>query len=83
MRRSAAMSDYKAKMDSAQADANLLSNNITNGYEIRLTECIVIFHPNFKRKEYINPITNRIELECSMTQADFQLHLDGFKKEGK
>lgn len=45
------MSDYKAKIDAKDSVIGLLSNHITNGYEIKSVECDVEydFHAGLKR----------------------------------
>lgn len=68
-------SDYKARMDGIQADVNLLSGKISNGYETRMTECFVEMHPGLKEKYYVNAQTFVIECVKAMQPGDFQAEL--------
>jgi hypothetical protein len=76
------MSDYKARLDAAQADANLLSANLTNGYDTRPTECSVDFSPDTKTKRYYRVSDGSFVYETGMTTSDFQMYFPGFPKKG-
>jgi hypothetical protein len=72
--------DYAAQIEEAQATVNMLSQKISNGYEMRSTECVVTLDPKNSSKDYHVKKTGAFARREEMTQADFQLSMK-FEKE--
>jgi len=71
----AVMSDFKAQIDKAAAEANVNANHLQTGWEMRLIECEVI--RDFKKKEiqYRRLDTEDIEEIKRMSSGDLQMEL--------
>ncbi|HEX2881221.1 MAG TPA: hypothetical protein VHO25_16950, partial [Polyangiaceae bacterium] len=72
--------DLKAQVEAAQAEVNLLSTKISNGYEMRETECVVTFDPKNSSKDYHVKKTGVFAKRAEMTKQDFQITMR-FEKE--
>ena len=77
--KSATAKDYSFRIETAEIKRDSLSEKITSGYEMRPTDCVVIFDPKNRSKDYFRKdgsgmAENFIERR-EMTQADFQLCL--------
>lgn len=68
-------SSYKAKIEEADARAQLLRSNLRNGFEMRIKDCTVMFDPDNKVKRVYVTDTNEFVCEERMTDEDFQLDL--------
>jgi hypothetical protein len=67
--------DYQAQVEAAQAEVNLNSTKISNGYEMRETECIVTLDPKNSSKDYHIKKTGDFVRRAEMTRHDFELSL--------
>lgn len=76
-------SDLKAQIEAAQATVNVFSAKISNGYEMRETECEVVFNPKTSTKHYYNAKTHAFVRSAEMTRRDFELSLPFEKDEEK
>jgi hypothetical protein len=71
-------SNYKARTAEAEARIDRISSNITNGFDLREAECIVVYRPKDKLKDYYlsdGDVEAGPVLTERMTQEDFQLAL--------
>lgn len=72
----AVVSNYKAKIDRAETDMNVLSSNINNGYEYRNIECQVHLNtPNTGLKTVLRTDTGEIVRKEAMTPEELQYEL--------
>lgn len=67
--------DYAAQVEAAQAEANVLGQKISNGYEMRETECVVTFDPKSSTKFYHRKRDGEYVRSAEMTRRDFELSL--------
>lgn len=76
-------SDFNAQIQSAQSVVSSYSAKITNGFEMRDTECEVVFNPQARTKHYYNAKTKAFVRSAEMTRADYELSLPFQKDEEK
>ena len=74
------MSDFAARIDREQAEASLLAQHISQGYEMRETEVNVTLFPKEGTKRYHNAKTLEFIREERMTQADYQIEMQFERK---
>lgn len=76
----AVVSNFKAKIDSAISQVNLLSSHIASGYEHRYFKCYKVL--NFSRtiREYYNIENGELIKEEAFSREDHQLKLNFRKK---
>jgi hypothetical protein len=68
------VSQLKARIDGAEADVNLLSNQVAEGWEYRDVECEVIFHsPVQGKKTIIRTDTGRKTAVEAMAEHEWNL----------
>lgn len=68
-------SDFKAQIDGEQARANSVATKLNNGYELRQTECRLLFFPKKGVKQYYRLDNGELVKEATMSSGDFQLSL--------
>lgn len=82
--------NFKARTAEAQAKADRFGSLIDAGFEMRMTDCIVVFRPKDRKKDYYLksclvdgklPKKAKIVLTDDMTEDDMQAEL--FSSEGK
>lgn len=67
-------SQYTAKVNEVKACCNKLSNQVSDGYELRDIECEVLFHkPEQGKKTYIRSDTRTVAAVEAMTDVDWNL----------
>src|SRR5688500_14551547 len=66
-------SEMKGQIELAQANINSLSTKITNGYELRPTDCVVSFDAKSNTKHYHHARTGAYLRSAEMTKADYQM----------
>lgn len=74
--------DYAAQIEAAQAEVNTYSIKISNGYEMRDTECIVTLDPKNSSKDYHVKKTGAFVRRAEMDRNDFQISMR-FEKEAE
>lgn len=67
--------DLKAQIDLAQAEVNSLAWKVSNGYEMRMTDCVVTFDPKNESKDYHVKRTGEFVTRRAMDRRDFELSL--------
>jgi len=83
--------DYKAKLTKQEADMQMVSTNIVNGFEMRNERCVVVYRPDAGEKDlYLETVVQGAEptfadaiaaglidpvLKEKMTREDFQAEL--------
>jgi hypothetical protein len=73
----AVAANFKAKEDAKQAEIDVISNHINNGYEHRYIKCFVIYNsPNTGMKQIIRNDTAEVVKMESMTAEEMQFKLD-------
>jgi hypothetical protein len=75
-------SDLKAQIEACQAQINSFSAKISNGFEMRDTECEIIYDPPNSTKHYYNAKTMSFVRSAEMTRRDFELSLP-FEKDAE
>lgn len=67
-------SSYKARLDELNAACNKISNQVTDGFEMRETECRIEYNkPSQGRKTLIRIDTGKVALIEPMSNDDFNL----------
>lgn len=69
-------SNFKAKTDKLVAEINLLSRNLTTGYDHRQIPCHKEMDFDNKVKRFTNVETGKIICEDAMTDDDLQMKFD-------
>lgn len=75
--------DYAAQVEAAQAELNSLSTKISNGYEMRETECVVTLDPKNSSKDYHIKKSGVFARRAEMTKNDFQISMKFEKEKAK
>lgn len=75
--------DYAAQVEAAQAELNVLSQKISNGYEMRETECVVTLDSKNSSKDYHIKKTGTFAKRAEMTKNDFQIVMKFEKEKAK
>lgn len=70
----ASAADWKKRVKQSQIIIEELENRFSSGFEMRQTECTVVFFPKKRRKEYIRTADGQKVAERDMDANDFQLH---------
>jgi hypothetical protein len=77
--KSAVGKDFAARIETQEIKRDSLIDNVTSGYAMRLTNCIVVLDPKNRSKDYFRPNLNGSLGEFverrEMSPADFQLAL--------
>ncbi len=77
--KSAVTKDFGGRIETKEIQRDLLVDKVTSGYEMRPTECVVVFDPKNRSKDYFRRDGDGEKGEFverrEMTQADFQLAL--------
>lgn len=67
-------SQYTAKVNEVKASCNKLSNQVSDGYELREIDCEVEYHkPEQGKKTFIRKDTNTVAAVEAMTDYDWNL----------
>ena len=66
-------SQYTAKLNEAKASCNKLSNQVTDGYEIRDIDCDIEFHKPSQGMKTVTRKDNGTKLEEKMSDYEFNL----------
>lgn len=75
--RKAVAAEFKAKIDTKEAEIGVLGNHINNGYEYRYIDCTVILnHPNTGKKTIVRNDTKEKVGEYDMTPSEMQNELE-------
>lgn len=73
----AVTAEFKAKQDGKQAEIEVISNHINNGYEHRYIECEVRFNdPNTGMKTIYRKDNGELVRKESMTEEEMQYELE-------
>ena len=71
--------DFSSRIETQEIKRDRLVDNVTSGYEMRPTECIVVMDPKNRSKDFFRLMPKGMQGEFverrEMTQADFQLAL--------
>lgn len=82
--KSAVSKDFASRIESAEIRRDMLIENLNNRYEMRDTECFVVFDPKNRGKDFFkrNPDGSQGDFveRREMTQSDFQLALPEVEK---
>jgi hypothetical protein len=85
--KSAVTKDFGGRIETQEIKRDGLVENVTSGYAMQPTDCIVIMDPKNRSKDYFkqNPDGTQGEFveRREMTQADFQLALPAVEPSGK
>ena len=77
--KSAVTKDFASRIETQEIKRDGLVDNVTSGYMMRPTDCIVVLDPKNRSKDYFRTPDGEIKGEFverrEMTQADFQLAL--------
>jgi hypothetical protein len=77
--KSAVTKDFASRIETKEIQRDSLVDKVTSGYEMRPTECIVVFDPPNRSKDYFRTESDGTRGEFverrEMSQADFQLAL--------
>ena len=65
------VSDYKARIDAVESEIHVTSQQLTKGYEMRPTRCVVKFFAKKQVKKFYTEVGNKLVATRPMTQADF------------
>lgn len=83
--KSAATKDFGGRIETKEIHRDSLVEKVTSGYEMRETECWVVFDPKNRSKDYFKVTpdggTGAFVERREMTQADFQLALPAVEPE--
>lgn len=83
--KSAVTKDFASRIETKEIHRDGLVDRVTSGYEMRPTDCIVVFDPKNRSKDYFRAGVDGEKGEFverrEMTQADFQLALPETEKE--
>lgn len=75
--RKAVAAEFKAKIDTKDAEIGVLGNHINNGYEYRYIQCTVILNqPNSGKKTIVRNDTNETVRVEDMTPDEMQSELE-------
>jgi hypothetical protein len=79
--KSAVTKDFGGRIESQEIKRDGLVDNVTSGYRMQPTNCIVVFDPKNRSKDYFkqNPDGTKGDFveRREMSQADFQIELSG------
>lgn len=79
--KSAVTKDFGGRIESQEIKRDGLVDNVTSGYRMQPTNCIVVFDPKNRSKYYFkqNPDGTKGDFveRREMSQADFQIELSG------
>lgn len=78
----AVSSNFKAKIDNAVSQINLLASHIANGYQHRNIECFKYLNFARKMREFYCVETGELINEETFTREDYQHKLNFKKKKG-
>ena len=85
--KSAVTKDFASRIETQEIKRDGLVDNVTSGYAMRPTDCIVVMDPKNRSKDYFkleaNDIIGEYVERREMTQADFQLSLPAVDANGK
>ena len=85
--KSAVTKDFASRIETQEIKRDGLVDNVTSGYAMRPTDCIVVMDPKNRSKDYFkleaNDIIGEFVERREMTQADFQLSLPAVDANGK
>ena len=85
--KSAVTKDFTSRIETQEIKRDGLVDNVTSGYAMKPTDCLVILDPKNKSKDYFkqNPDGTQGEFveRREMTQSDFQLALPNTDEEAK
>ena len=77
--KSAVTKDFASRIETQEIKRDGLVDNVTSGYAMRITKCIVVLDPKNRSKDYLKQkpdgTTGEFVERREMTQADFQLAL--------
>jgi hypothetical protein len=77
--KSAVGKDFAVRIETQEIKRDALIDNVTSGYAMKLTNCIVVMSPKNRSKDYfrVDPygLPGEFIERREMTQADFQLAL--------
>ena len=85
--KSAVTKDFGGRIETQEIKRDGLVENVTSGYAMQPTDCIVIMDPKNRSKDYFKLNANNTKGEFverrEMSQADFQLALPAVDPVGK
>jgi len=77
--KSAVTKDFASRIETQEIKRDGLVDNVTSGYAMKPTDCIVVLDPKNRSKDYFKQDSHGLPGEFverrEMTQADFQLSL--------
>ena len=77
--KSAVTKDFGSRIETNEIKRDSLVDKVTSGYEMRPTDCLVVFDPKNRSKDYFRVdslgLAGEFVERREMTQADFQLAL--------
>jgi hypothetical protein len=69
--RKSSASQYKAQIDSVDADLNIVTGKVQNGYEHHNHDVIIYYHPEKGLKYFVNKVTNKEVDRAKMDAKDY------------